>query len=164
MLFIANQPTFSQSRKSVTMENMLCKYSFHNTLLNIYFVLITHKNPRHVALLTVLLINSTFWLQLKKHSEEYYLQYVHVLPFWFMLRWLLIQPRLISTPQIMNGKYFQRTISMHSEDWEINTEVVFEDFSYLGTGRFIIRGKKGSLLFISWALSSGYLNKYRNKE
>lgn len=64
----------------------------------------------------------------------------------------------------MNGKYFQQIISMHSEDWEINTEEVFEDFSSLGTGHFINRGKKGSLLFISWALSSGYLNKYRNKE
>lgn len=64
----------------------------------------------------------------------------------------------------MNGKYLQWTISMfYSEDWEINTEEVFDDFSYSGTGRFIIGGKKDFLLFISWAISSGYLNKYGNK-
>lgn len=58
----------------------------------------------------------------------------------------------------MNGKYFQPIIS---GDWEIHTEEDFYDFSYLGAGHFIIRGKK---LFISWTVSSGYLNKYKKKE
>lgn len=116
------------------------------------FVLITHKNPRLMSLLTLLLTNSTFWSYSLKHSEENYLQYVHVLTFWFMLRWLFIQPyktniamwrtSLISTPQIMNGKCSQWTVPKYSEDWETNTGEVFYDFSYLRNCLFCYQGRK----------------------
>lgn len=137
------------------MKNTVCKYSFHDTLLNVYFVLITHKILRHMSLLTLLLTNSTFWSYLQKHSEENYLQYVALLTSWFMLRWLFIQPcninitmwliGLISTPQIMNGKYSQWTAPKHSEGWEINTGEVFYYFMFK-TFIILLSGEKVSLL------------------
>lgn len=137
-------------------------------------MLVTHKNPRHTNLLIVLLSNSTFGYYLLKHSEENYLQYVHVLTFWFMLRWLFVQPcktniavwrtSLISTPQIMNGKCSQWTVPKYSEDWERNTGEVFYDFSYLRNCLFCYQGRK--VFSAAYQLSNrpGYINKYKNNK